>query len=114
MSWKIEGENIHLTRGDTFSCTITPQDDEGTPFEFREGDSYIFTVKRRYTDVNPLIRKDIDTETLELTLAPEDTASLPFGEYVYDVAINTADGDVFTVIPADPDSKAIFKLEKDV
>jgi hypothetical protein len=40
---------------------------------------------------------------------PKDTAGLEFGDYVYDVELCTAEGDVYTVI-----AKTGFKIREEV
>ena len=114
MSWKICGENIYLTRGDTFPCVITPMDEDGNVHEFSDGDVYRFAVKKAYTDIECVLEKETDTSTAQLKLTPEDTADLEFGKYVYDVEITTASGDKYTVIPADPTAEARLILCKEV
>ena len=42
--------------------------------------------------------KDIPSDTMLLVLEPEDTKTLPFGKYVYDIQITYADGKVDTFI----------------
>ena len=43
-------------------------------------------------DEKPLVVKDIPSDTMLLVLEPEDTKTLPFGKYVYDIQITYADG----------------------
>lgn len=51
-----------------------------------------------YMDEKPLVVKDIPSDTMLLVLEPEDTKTLPFGKYVYDIQITYADGKVDTFI----------------
>lgn len=70
------------------------------------GDEVRFALKHRtmtkdgdeYTDVEPLIYKVIPSDTMILQLNPEDTKSLSFGKYVYDIQITFSDGVVYTFI----------------
>lgn len=108
MSYFISDNNeITLTRGDTFKCTITLiQEDTGEEYKPVAGDTLRFALKRdkmdpkktSYKDEEPLIKKDIPIDTLTLRLDPEDTKKLPFGNYVYDIEITFADGTVDTFI----------------
>lgn len=108
MSYFISDNNeITLTRGDTLKCTIVLTDDEsGEAYVPVEGDSIRFALKRdkmnskktNYSDEEPLIRKNIPIDSLFLQLDPEDTKSLPFGTYVYDIEITFTDGTVDTFI----------------
>ena len=116
MSSSINGNDITLTRGDTFvaKVKITKDDEEYTP---EPGDVVRFAVKHNqlkpdnsdYTDEDPLILKEVPIETMLLQLDPEDTKSLAFGTYVYDIEITFSDGTVDTFI-----TKKKFKLTEEV
>ena len=96
MSYSIKGKRITLTRGDTFPCSVTAYNPDGTPYEMQPGDSARFKV----TDVPGgavLIVKDVSSGTLRLD--PEDTNCLPFGSYFFDVQMTFANGTVDTFIP---------------
>lgn len=94
----IKGTEIIMTRGDTFKATLTIQDSYGDIYVPQEGDVIRFAMKKRYSDKSVLISKIINNDTLELKLDPKDTKSLPFGNYVYDVELTYANGDVDTFI----------------
>ena len=106
MSSSIDGTSITMTRGDTMKAAITLTKD-GEPYEPAAGDSIRFALKHTtlnanktdYADTTPLILKQIPTDTMELTLDPEDTKGLAFGSYIYDIEVTFADGSVDTVIP---------------
>lgn len=109
MSYKVSGNAIQLTRGDSFSAEIKLYQGQHqyTP---EEGDVIRFAVKSPgmtagngdYLDDEPIILKEIDHETMTLELEPNDTKSLAFGEYVYDIEITFSDGTVDTFITASP------------
>ena len=109
MSSSIKNNVITLTRGDTLKALVSIKLN-GQPYEPVEGDKIQFALKnstltadgREYTDVRPLILKDIPIDTMVLELKPEDTKGLGFGKYVYDVQITFTDGVVDTFIPATP------------
>ena len=117
MSSKIKKNSISLTRGDTFRAQVTLLTEDGSPYVPTAGDSLRFALKHPqlnsdgtdYADTNPLILKTIPTDTMILELEPEDTKSLGFGDYVYDVEITLEDGTVDTFITAAP-----FKLTEEV
>lgn len=98
MSFKIRKSNISLTRGDTLKAQITLTDIDGNPYEFQEGDKVRFAMKKNYLDEVTLINKNIPTDTMILVLDPMDTKRLDFGEYVYDIQLTTAGGEVDTFI----------------
>lgn len=103
--YRFDGNTIYLTRGDTLraSLSIKQNNTEYTPIE---GDSIRFAMKRSdmkhdrtgYLDTTPLILKDIPIDTMILRLEPEDTKSLKFGKYVYDIQITMSNGLVDTFI----------------
>lgn len=104
MSYTIKKNTITLTRGDTFKCQVALTDAEGNPYEPTEGDVIRFAVKRSCNDPDRelLINKEIDLETMILTLDPEDTKTMDFGEYVYDMQLTMNSGEVDTFITASP------------
>lgn len=55
-------------------------------------------MKRNYSSSRVLIHKKIPNDTLILYLEPKDTKKLAFGNYVYDIEITFANGDVDTFI----------------
>ena len=90
---------ITLTRGDSFYTTINlVHKISGQPYEPEEGDSIRFAMKKNYEDAECIIEKSIDPEDLILELDPADTKTLAYGEYVYDIELTTAGGDVDTFI----------------
>ena len=101
----VEGTKIYLTRGDTFYATVTMrrENQEYTP---QAGDSLRFVLKRAdmvsnqsaYKDTRPLIDIPIPTETCVLKIDSEETKPLKFGNYVYDIELTYANGDVDTFI----------------
>ena len=108
--YEINGTSIELTRGDSFYCTVGMKNkDDGTDYEPQEGDVVRFALKKKYTDEDPLILKQIPIDTMVLHLEPEDTKELAFGTYCYDVELTKANGDVDTFI-----AEAEFELTKEV
>ena len=101
----INGTNITLTRGDTLLAQISIEYD-GKPYTPVAGDSIRIAVKHpelnedrtEFVDPEPLFTRDIPTETLLMRLEPEDTKSLGFGKYAYDIQITFADGRIDTFI----------------
>lgn len=95
--YKVIQNNLYLTRGDTavFPLKVTYMDD--TEYTFEEGDKILFTVKKRTTDDETLFQKEIANGVL--FLMPEDTKTLPYGRYCYDVQLTKQHGTVRTIIP---------------
>ena len=106
MSVSVNGTKITMTRGDTaiIQVSMTRDGEDYTPVD---GDAVRFAAKhpkmtsgnKQYKDDDPVLVLDIPIDTMQLTIAPEDTKSLDFGEYVYDIQITFADGTVDTFIP---------------
>lgn len=94
----VSGTTIKLTRGDTAYLSLDLTMD-GEEYEFADGDTITFSIRRTTddNDVEYLLQKTIvagDTIVIE----PEDTKHLNYGRYKYDVQLNTAKGEIFTVI----------------
>ena len=106
---KIQGTSIEMTRGDTLRVYLTLKDCNGDDYTPAAGDSIRFAMKKRYNDSTPLILKPIPTDTLVLELAPSETKNLQFTEYVYDIEMTYANGDVDTFI-----DRAKFKITEEV
>lgn len=93
--FSIEGTTIRLTRGDSAEFDIEIYDAQGTPYELEEGDKVEFTVKENVHMKTAVIKK-VGTQ---IQIKPEDTASLSYKTYVYDVQVTLRDGTVDTIIP---------------
>ena len=93
----IEGNTIRLTRGDTAYLEF-PLKTEVGEYVMVSNDTLTLSVKKNTKDTEYIFQKVI-TGTNTFHIEPNDTTDLSFGKYTYDVQINTADGDVFTVIP---------------
>ena len=102
----IDGTSITMTRGDTLIVDVTMTRD-GSNYTPQEGDVILFAVKNtamvgggaNYKDAEPILERVIPNATCQLVLIPDDTKSLKFGTYVYDISITFADGGVDTFIP---------------
>lgn len=110
MSCTVKGTTISLTRGDTCIVQIVVKDDKDADYVPTAGDNIRFACKKTYNDDEVLIMKDIPTDTLILKIDPEDTKDLVFGDYVYDIQLTKANGDVDTFITT---SKLILTQEVD-
>lgn len=100
-------KEIELTRGDTLKVKIDVLIN-GEAYTPRPEDSLRFAMKTTYNTSKLLVHKDIPIDTCILHLEPEDTKRLRFGEYVYDIQITFANGDVNTFISGK------FKLKPEV
>lgn len=97
-NFKMEYENITMTRGDTvsFNCECFDQN-----YQSVNVDNAWLTVRERITG-EPVFTKTIgsgisqDVGMLTIRIAPEDTQEIDEGIYFYDFVINV-NNDVFTL-----------------
>ena len=97
---KLKGNAIYLTKGDTLDVDVQITDSEGAEYVPETGDSIRFALKSDYSDLEPLIIKDIPISTMQLRLESEETKILKARKvpYVYDIQITLKDGTVDTFI----------------
>lgn len=88
--------NISVVRGDSASFHIDLVDADGNEYNLVEGDTLTFTVKKSSFSNTPLIQKHVLGNIIDIH--PQDTIELPYGGYVYDVQLVTAEGFVDTVV----------------
>ena len=104
-----DNKNITIIRGDSAMFEIELLEDDGAggtkPYEMKEGDKITFTVKKSAKTSEVLIQKFGPN----ISINTEDTSSLPYGAYKYDVQFTSADGYVDTVIPP-----KTFKITEEV
>lgn len=95
-----QGTNITITRGDSAYITISITDSKGNPYTPGPNDKIRAQVRQDPTSTKVLFESEIPYDTLVWHIKPEDTAQAQMGKtYVYDMEIETAEGDVFTFIP---------------
>lgn len=100
---RINGTDIYITRGDseTINVSLFDQTDD-TQRPFLSGDTVYFTVKTSTQTTNKIFQYAItefneDGEAL-VHITPQDTKSLKYHEYVYDVQMVKENGAVTTII----------------
>ncbi len=96
--FKVTGSKIQITRGDTAHLTVQATCDKNKePYAIGLKDKLTLTVRKSAKGSNVLLQKvieGVDTFYFE----PQDTNSLKFGNYVYDIQLNTEDGGVYTIV----------------
>lgn len=102
---------ITLTRGDTAILKIAVTDKDGEAYVPGTGDVIRFAMKKNYNDENVLVRSEavIDGSDITITILPEQTKSLNYGSYKYDIQLTTGDGVVDTFI-----DRATIELTEEV
>lgn len=99
---QIQGTNISMIRGDTESITVSINDTEGNKIPLVDGDTIYLTVKQSITTEEKVLQKVIqefeDGEAI-IEITPDNTKTLQFKNYIYDIQLSRADGTVSTIIP---------------
>lgn len=97
----VKGTSLKMTRGDSEQLTVYREDSSGTQIDFETGDTVYFTVKTSIDTEVKTLQKTVTSFTdgkAIVNIAPEDTSSLAYGTYCYDVQVTEASGDVTTII----------------
>lgn len=107
---KISGTTITLTRGDSAKIAMDLEYKDGSPYIPEDGDAIRFALKKTYSDIlPPLLLINIPTDMLILYIPAADSKQLAYGQYVYDIQLTTAGGDVDTFI-----DKSTFIITEEV
>lgn len=91
---------IEMTRGDTLRVHFKAMSGD-TEYQYKEGDRLFFFCRPKNSkDMArpPTITKEIPTSTGELHLEPVDTKHLSDVNFVYDIELQKANGDIDTII----------------
>lgn len=109
---KITDTQIKLTKGDTAYLTVPlTHTVNGTKqaYTMQPTDTLTLTVSKSVNDDTTRQFQKVLTGTNQFKIEPSDTRSVPLGKYHYDIQLDTASGDVFTVI-----ENSIFVLTDEV
>lgn len=95
---------ITTQKGRTISLVISVDDADGEPYTLESGDKIRFGV-RNVSGGSKLIYKELTSAdevdgTYPLELIPEDT-NIVVGRYLYDVSLQTSDGEMYDIVPSD-------------
>lgn len=85
--FQINNKTIKITRGDTGIFTLDIKRQDGTPYDY-SNDTVLFTVKQDTNTDVVLIQKTV-VYGENITIEPNDTKSLKYGDYVYDVEVTS-------------------------
>lgn len=91
--------NISFARGDSFQKGFQLRDQSTQDPITQEFDEIYFTMKKNYSRSDFVLQKTLSGGGIvadgsghyTLTLLPEDTDSLPFGEYDFDIELDRGD-----------------------
>ena len=97
---------ISVIRGTTNDLNLSIEDEKGEQYTLKDGEKIIFGVKENaensdYNIVKMLTSADIVDGICTIKLTPTDTAELAFGQYYFDIGLQTADGDYYMIVPCD-------------
>lgn len=92
---KAKSNEISITRGDSEGVLVKFKN-----YELQESDIVELTVRKnvRTDKVIHKVAEHMEDGTALITIQPEDTEDLDFGEYVYDVQMTFSDGSVKTLV----------------
>lgn len=90
--------SIYLTRGDSATIKINLKNKDTNRVHVLDPmDKLTFTVKKSTKDTNHLFQIVVFGESV-FHILQDHTKDLEFGDYVYDVQLDTVDNDTITVI----------------
>lgn len=99
---------ITIRRGTTNEFVVALTDENGSAYSISEDDKLIFGVKKTIKQNDYIFSKTVEASAYDelkggyvVSLIPEDTQELAFGDYVYDVGLQTAEGEFYIVCPCD-------------
>lgn len=112
MSGRITPTMIEVRQGDSFALNLAvnnkckPMNLTGASvlMQVREKDSGNLLFEVSGTPV------DVENGKIALLITPEMTAPAALGDYVTDIQVTTAGGDVHTIYPADVNKVATFRI----
>lgn len=87
---------IKLTRGDTACLDVELKNDDEL-YIMSDGDKLKFTAKEKIGATESVI--SLESSTNQIHISPEDTKLLKYKNYVYEIELITASGEIYTVVP---------------
>lgn len=97
----INGQHITMIRGDSETLSINCTRN-GEPY-MEVGDTVYLTVKKNGRTEKKLFQKTVivsDRDRVIISIDPEDTKSLEYAKYKYDIQLTKEDGTVKTIVPS--------------
>ena len=104
---QITNDEVILTRGDSADIILNITDANGDAYTPAETDVIKFTMKKNCETTDIILQKTLVNSII--SIEPADTADLNYGTYYFDVQLETAGGDVYTVV-----SPHKFIIDKEV
>lgn len=89
--------NFEFPRGDTCPVSFELADSQGNELDFTNAELY-FTLKKNYNTTNYILQKKksagditVNGKKGSLVLEHDDTATMNYGNYVYDIQVKSGD-----------------------
>lgn len=95
---------VEMVRGTSKTLAITLTDANNDLYTLTEGEVVVFGVKKKPDDDTLLIKKTVtegENGIYTVSIAPTDTAELPYGKYLYDVGLQSG-GAYHSIIEPNP------------
>lgn len=90
--------DIKVVRGDTFKQEIKIYTEDILLYIPAEQDIVTFCIWNKFTDEEPLYTQELNHEDMTFLLTAEECGTFKYGNYVYSVKIQFADGTVDTFL----------------
>lgn len=106
----IKGTHIKMIRGDSETLSISCTRNGESYMEV--GDTVYLTIKKSGRVEGKLLQKIVtvsDPNRVIISIDPEDTKSLEYAKYKYDIQLTKKDGTVKTIVPA-----SYFEVEEEI
>lgn len=87
---------LSLSKGDTATVGIKIDDLEGSPYQIKDSDTLTLSVKRNVN--RPVVLNIVANEDHKFIFKPYHTKDLEAGIYLYDVQLQTEEGNTYTLI----------------
>ena len=99
----IDGQHIHLTRGDAGYIDLIPRVKDprtGAYVErtLEEGDAVVFRAQIGDSILEKYCTIDLESNIAQLTFLPADTENLEFKTYFYEIEFVSAHGEPYTCV----------------
>ena len=101
-----KNKKIILTKGDTASMFVEVKYLDNTPYNVKEDDTITLTVKKTPSSAPSIVKQAGEQY---IVFKPEDTSDMSTGLYTYDIQLENADGDIYTIVP-----ESFFQLTNEV
>lgn len=100
------GTSVDVVRGTTNTFRISIRQKSNTPYVMSEGEILRFGVKEDIKKTKYVLKKEVDYTAYDegdylITLLPEDTLSLEYKKYWYDIGLQS-DNNYYIIIECSP------------